>query len=319
MKDKVNLEQTNIQLARSSRDNLISNIKRFSGDLDFFEVYEDKILRFGSFERRTKIRPIDDIDLMICLSGEGKRTYTESLDNKIYINGSSADLKNNLVTDNMNYLNSTKVINRFISKLTDLHDYSKAEMHKNQEAVTLKLKSYTWNFDVIPCFYTDTGYYLIPDGKGNWKKTDPRIDNERTTKINQIHNGKLLGLIRLVKYWNSRKVTIKISSYLLECMILNKYENVDSSNNWWIDLEFRDTLMYLSSAIKLDVSDPKGIQGNLNEFCWSDRCKISDALMKTYQKACDAVKLEIDAKDQKSAINKWREILGDEFPEYTEL
>ena len=138
--------------------------------------YKDKILRFGSFERHTKIRPIDDIDLMLCLSGEGTRTYMQSGD-VFYINGSDSDSENGLMTDNTNYLNSTKVINRFITKLSDLQDYSKAEMHKNHEAATLQLKSYTWNFDIVPCFYTDTDFYLIPDGSGNWKKTDPRIDN----------------------------------------------------------------------------------------------------------------------------------------------
>ena len=169
MKEKVNLEQEKTKTARSSRDNLIDNIKGFSGDTDFFEVYKDKILRFGSFERRTKIRPIDDIDLMLCLSGEGTRTYMKSGE-VFYINGSNSDSTNGLMTDKTSYLNSTKVINRFISKLSDLQDYSKAEMHKNHEAATLQLKSYTWNFDIVPCFYTDADFYLIPDGSGNWKK-----------------------------------------------------------------------------------------------------------------------------------------------------
>lgn len=140
MKEKVNLDQEKTKIARSSRDNLIDNIKGFSGDSDFFVEYTDKILRFGSFERRTKIRPIDDIDLMLCLSGEGTRTYIQS-EEVFYINGSDVDSKNGLMTDNTNYLNSTKVINRFISKLSDLQDYSKAEMHKNHEAAPLQLKS----------------------------------------------------------------------------------------------------------------------------------------------------------------------------------
>lgn len=316
MRDIVNLEKEKAKTARSSRDNLIDNIKGFSGDSDFFKVYEDRILRFGSFERRTKIRPIDDIDLMLCLSGERKRIYTE-LGGIVYINGSDTDSMNSLVTDNTNYLNSTKVINRFISKLSNLQDYSKAEMHKNHEAATLQLKSYTWNFDIVPCFYTDTNVYLIPDGSGNWKKTDPRIDNERTTSINQKHKGKLLDLIRLVKYWNNRKVTIKINSYLLECMIINRYENMETPDNWCIGLQFKDTLAYLSSKILTSVYDPKGIQGNLNTLSWNDRFKISDALSTAYHKAEEAAKLEIDNKDQKSAIVKWREILGNDFPEYT--
>lgn len=190
MKDTVNLDADKTKLARASRDNLIENIKGFSDDADFFRVYEEKILRFGSFERRTKIRPIDDIDLMLCMSGEGKRTYTEA-GNVIYINGCESDSNSDLLTNGTGCLNSTKVINRFISKLSGLKDYKKAEMHKNHEAATLQLKSYTWN-------------------------SEPRIDNERTTGINQKHNRKLLELIRLVKYWNNRKVTLKSGSYLLE-------------------------------------------------------------------------------------------------------
>jgi hypothetical protein len=224
MRDKVNLDSGQTNKAKSSRDNLIENINNFSGDFDFFTVYSKKILKYGSFERKTKIRPVDDIDLMICLSGEGTRTYTEN-SATIYINGSIKDSDNNLLTQGTKFLNSTKVINRFIVKISELKDYSKAEMHKNQETATLQLRSYPWNFDIVPSFYTDTEVYLIPDGLGNWKKTNPRIDNSRTKLTNQKYNGNFLNLIRLFKYWNNRKITLKISSYLLECIILNQYLN----------------------------------------------------------------------------------------------
>lgn len=316
MKNIVNLDPDITSKARKSRDNLIDNINSFSDNDDFFSIYQDKNLKFGSFARRTKIRELDEIDLMICLSAEGTRTYTEALD-CIYINGNDSDKNNELLSYGTKYVNSTKVINRFISKLADLNDYSKAEMHKNQEAATLKMKSYTWNFDIVPCFYAKDDFYLIPDGSGNWKKTDPRIDNERTTELNQKHNGNLLNLIRLVKYWNKRKVTISINSYLLECMILNIYDSIDTSDNWWIDIEFKNTLYKLSESIKKDVEDPKGIQGNINQFDWADRKKISDALYKAYKKAVEARSYE-DDKKQKEAINKWREVFGSNFPKYTE-
>ena len=318
MRDKVNLEMSKTSTARTSRDNLINNINGFSGDDDFFNIYVDRNLKFGSFARRTKIREIDDIDLMICISADGSRTYSEDID-CIHITGDDNDRKNRLLTEGTSYLNSTKVINRFVSKLSDLSDYDKAELHKNHEATTLKMKSYTWNFDIVPCFYTTGEFYLIPDGKGNWKRTDPRIDNARTTLINQKHNGNLLNLIRLVKYWNNRRVTIKMNSYLLECMILNKYETMETPENWWIDFQFRDTLEYLATAILDRVDDPKGMQGDLNIFSWEDRCKISEALSTAHEKAVEAVCLEIIIKDQKEAIAKWQEILGPAFPDYTDI
>lgn len=318
LRDTVNLCSQDTMTARSSRDNLISYMNGFSGDPDFFRVYIERNLKFGSFARHTKIRPLDDIDLMLCFSAVNdmeRRTYKEGY-GCIYIEGIGFDKSNNLLSSGTNHLNSTKVINRLISKLSELSDYNKAEMHKNQEAATLQLKSYTWNFDIVPCFYTDTGLYLIPDGSGNWKKTDPRIDNDRTTDLNKKHKGKLLDVIRLMKYWNNRSVTIRIPSYMLECMILSVYDAIDEKENYWVDWELCDLFNALSSSIYSSVPDPKGLQGDLNTFSLADRIKISTALSNAYKKAREASSLE--STNQKNAINKWREVLGPAFPEYTD-
>lgn len=85
-----------------------------------------------------------------------------------------------------------------------------------------------------------------------------------------------------------------------------------------VDLQFRDTLKYLSTAILARVDDPKGMQGDLNIFSWEDRYKISGALSTAHDKAVEAANLEIDKKDQKAAIAKWQEVLGSAFPDYTD-
>ena len=164
LKNTIRLDPGKTSTARSSRGNLISNINGFSGNEDFFFIASDLQLNYGSFSRRTKIKPLDDIDLMICIKGAG-RQYTIK-NGAYYITSLDSDKDNELLTEE-GYLSSRKVINRFINKLSDLNDYSKAELHRNQEAVTLKLKSYDWNYDIVPCWYTDTDKFLIPDGSGN--------------------------------------------------------------------------------------------------------------------------------------------------------
>lgn len=309
----IKLLENQVAVARASRDNLIQTINNFSDNHDFFNVYFDKNLKYGSFARHTKNKPLDDIDLMVCFSASNdgeRRSYSEN-GGTIRINGIRFDEDCCLLHSGTKYLNSAKVINRLISKLSDIDDYKKAEMHRNHEAATLQLRSYPWNFDITPCFYTDTGLYLIPDGSGNWKKTDPRIDNERIKTINQYHKGKILDVIRLMKYWNKRRVTLRIESYMLECMILAYYEISPQKEHYWIDMEIRDLFGALSVAIFKDVPDPKGIQGDLNKLSLEERSKINYALTDAYNKACEAVSVSLY--DSSKAIHKWHEVFGDAF------
>ena len=72
------------------------------------------------------------------------------------------------------------MLNLLKNELAKIYDYEKADIHKNKEAVTLKLNSYRWNFDIVPCFLQcqsmhSRKYYLIPDVESYWNKSDTRI------------------------------------------------------------------------------------------------------------------------------------------------
>ena len=93
--------------------------------------------------------------------------------------------------------------------------------------MTLELLSYDWTFDIVPCFKcSEQDKYIIPNGKGHWKFTNPRIEQERVTRINQKHGGKVLDTIRLVKYWNRRGKMPTMVSYVLETMILDYFDSI---------------------------------------------------------------------------------------------
>lgn len=320
MKDKVNLNSEKTKIARTSRDNLINNIHDLGSKNDFFNLYNNIDVSFGSFSRRTKIRPLDDIDIMIGLHADSS-TYLEiGTEIKIYVNNIYSP-QYKCCNYNTNILNSTIVINRFISELDKLNDYKKAETHKNGAAATLQLKSYDWNFDIVPCFITKEDfqgkdYYLIPDGKGNWQKTDPRIDRYRVIALNQKHNGLMLDIIRLVKYWNKRPTMPSMKSYTLECLILQFFDSTIKVSNW-IDFNFRDLLQYINNNIWYPIYDPKGIQGDINTLTISEKMKISERATRDYNKANEAIYAETVEKDQEKSILKWSEIFGNEFPKYS--
>lgn len=273
-------------------------------------------------QEKQKIRSLDDIDIMMCINADGS-TYLE-YSNRIEITVNSNDSpQTTCCNPNSKILNSTKVINKFISELSLISDYKKAVMHKKGEAATLQLKSYTWNFDIVPCFITSINeygktYYLIPDGSGNWKKTDPRKDRDKVTAVNQKHDGRVLDTIRLVKYWNKRPTMPSAPSYMLECLLLSYYDSLTSTSSEYIDIRFRDTLYHISQSIYNVVNDPKDIQGDLNTLTFDEKKKISDRAYSDYEKAFEAVRFETQDHNHKASIKKWGEILGSEFPVYTE-
>lgn len=71
MKDTVNLKKADTDDARASRDWLIGKMNDFEKDDKFPVSFPAIHIAFGSFARRTKIRPLDDIDLMFGLTGQG--------------------------------------------------------------------------------------------------------------------------------------------------------------------------------------------------------------------------------------------------------
>ncbi|MCY9692222.1 nucleotidyltransferase [Paenibacillus alginolyticus] len=321
MRDTVNLDTVVTSTAQSSRDWLVDQIDKFDSKEGFPTLYNDIDIHFGSFARRTKIRELDDIDLIIGLNAQGS-TYLQNIWGTIEMTvpDTAGDLTS-LCHDYTKKLNSRKVINKFVSELKTISQYKNSEIKRNQEAATLELKTYSWTFDIVPSFITSAEsdgrtFYLIPDGNGHWKKTDPRIDRDNISRINQKHNGKILNAIRLMKYWNKRAAMPTISSYLLECIILSYYDSKLTVSDY-IDIEARSLFGHLSSAIYNDVYDPKNIQGNLNKLTYDEKQKISTKSLNDYNMADEALSFETSG-NHKSAINKWRGILGDSFPEYTE-
>lgn len=320
MKNIVNLDSSTVSNARKSRDNLLEKIQGFSGTDDFFDLCSDFNVHFGSFARKTKCRELDDIDLMIGISANGA-TYN-SFDNwdEVRIN---ANQKEQIQVDCMNddgTLNSTKVINKFKEKLKSVNDYSRSELHKNGEAVTLTLKSRVWNFDIVPCFYTvkefnGRSYYLIPNGKGNWKKTDPTIDREYVKQANKNSNGHILELIRLCKKWNTVKNVKTMPSYLLETMIINFIESHKPTDND-IKMLFKKTLDYIAAGIWSPVCDMKKIEGDINTIKSNDRQNICEKARTDFEKVKQAIIYDEILNSQEDAIKIWGEIFGGDFPKY---
>jgi hypothetical protein len=313
--DIVNLDTDKTLSARNSRDWLFTQLNNIPNNDDAFPLkYEERHMRFGSFARNTKIRELDDIDLIYCLHANSAYYSKSIYGNTYYLHTENAGTRLKNLSDN-NQLNSKKVVNKFVSSLSNISQYKSSEIHRRQEAATLNLTSYDWSFDIVPAFYTTGEFYLIPDGNGNWKATNPPLDQKYVTDINKKHKVSAHQLIRTLKYWNRRAKMPSMSSYLFENFVLNFYENKDELSDY-IDVNIINFWYYLKSQVYNEVKDPKGIDLNLNQLSYDEKSKIAEKANDAYTKGYEANRLETKEKDQKAAINKWREIFGDDFPKY---
>lgn len=317
MRDFVNLNPERTTTARASRDWLVHKIEELSNRERIPPLYNGaNHIFFGSFARNTKIRPLDDIDIMIMFDAQGcttddvtkitRKTYP------IYVHNPHAKLLSDYCDGNI--LNSRKMIEAIKKELGNIPRYSKAEIHRNQEAVTLQLSSYEWNFDIVPCFYTTTGFYVIPDGKGSWKGTDPRIDQNRVTQANQRVNGTLLPAIRLMKYWKKEHWGDEVSSYLFENLMIDWANSLYSFHMTYPQL-VKSALDDLSSLIMRDYYDPKGFQGSINDLDLYDRRRLAIMASQDASEASTAIQYEQNYMTE-AAINTWIKIFGNEFPKY---
>ncbi|MEM1484248.1 nucleotidyltransferase [Oscillospiraceae bacterium PP1C4] len=320
MRDIVNLDPDITADARKSRDNLLENISEFDNVDGFFDLCDSFNIYFGSFARKTKCRELDDVDLMIGIAASNATYNLDDPWNNVRITASTTNTAQKDCTRDDGTLNSTQVTNKFKKKVENVREYSRSEVRRNGEAVVLNLKSKDWSFDIVPCFHTVTesdgrAYYLIPNGSGNWKKTDPQKDKDHVTNTNQSKGGRVLELIRLCKKWNKIKNAKTIPSYLLETMLINHCD-AENELSQWIDIRFKNALKYIADHIMSSVYDMKEIQGDINTVLWSDKSTLQQKAQADYDKACEASNAELQEKDQKKAINKWGEILGGDFPTY---
>ncbi|MGL1103430.1 hypothetical protein ACSTLM_04475 [Vibrio parahaemolyticus] len=314
----VDLDSNQVKQGRTSRDWLLGQLESIAAkNATFPPRFGGQHRGFGSFHRNTKKQPLDDIDQMFCFSSYGDMYYSE-FGSTVYITIDEDNLvyKRYASSQDSTKLSSIRIVNLIANSLSQIPQYSNSSS-RNSEAATLQATSYPWNFDIVPCFMTSedasgNSYYLIPDGYGNWKKTDPRKDKERSSTVNQKNDKKVLQIVRLMKYWNKRPTMATMGSYLLENMILDYYETNSATN--YIDWDIKAVLSYISNNIFSVVQDPKGIQGNLNSLTFEQQVSIRKRANDDIARIQEAENYEFG--DPKRAINLWRIVFGDNFPTY---
>nr|WP_139088715.1 hypothetical protein [Oscillochloris trichoides] len=319
-KDCIDLSDTSTKTAIASRDYLFDQIKALAQNNNSFPRLSGGYLKFGSFARKTKIQPLDDIDILVLLNGKGTVSSISPSDPFTYwlkINDENASLAT--FPDAYGYVDSNKVMYRIRDLLKTISNYSKAEIHKKLNAVTLKLTSYPWVFDIVPAVPINDGqggigYYLIPNGLGKWIRTDPRKDSDIITSFNTTHNSKFIPTVRLLKYWNARTHKPRLMSYYIETLAIKVFQYATPINEYHSAVKyfFDNCPLYLN----ISCPDPKGLGPNLDlNIDQQAKQKVSDAMREATGFIYNA-SIASNVQDEKTAIYWWGRVFGSSFPSY---
>jgi len=307
--------------ARNSRDYLVQQIVELGRTDREFPKLTGNYIPYGSFARKTKIQPLNDIDLLILLNGMGTSAVLSPNGGYNYwlkIRADSAPLA--IFPDESGYVNSTKILNKLKSALASVPNYRKADIKKSMQAVTLDLASYSWAFDIVPAVpiatsgQSETLYYLIPNGRGDWIRTDPRKDGEAVSRVNRQHDGELLPIIRLLKYWNNRVHKPRLESYYFEAIVLKVFDYASKITDLGPGIKY--FFDFAPSYLLMPCADPKGLGPNLDADLSNETKLKVQAAMQEAAGYAQAALLAKSKDDDKTAIALWQAVFGQGFPKY---
>jgi hypothetical protein len=147
-------------------------------------------------------------------------------------------------------------------------------------------------------------------------KTDPRVDADTVSGLNQKHNRMFLSTLRLLKYWNSFNTSKPVlKSYYFETLVGKVFGNRNEQIK-----TFPEAIRYFfkngPSSLKTPCSDPKGygpnLDANLNRAV---KQKIEDEMNEAVFLCDKAIQYEKKGR-HREAILLWQIIFGKEFPSY---
>ncbi len=166
------------------------------------------------------------------------------------------------------------------------------------------------NFEIVPVFENTDGSYLYPDTNdgGSWKKTNPKKEIDEMNTYNNLTNGNLKKLCKMLREWKDEK-NVNISGYAIDTLAYNfiKYwENKDKSYTYY-DWMTRDFFKYLSEQNEDSILFAPG---SYNALYIGN--KFNNKANTAYEKAKEAIADE--NKYPSCAKSEWREIYGTKFP-----
>ena len=242
----------------------------------------------GSYGRRTKTKPLKDVDIFFVLGPKAK------------------DWRDKAPRVLLDAFRDCLVAKYGKDAVDDGRRCVTVEFDKKNPTAEGKVLS----IDAVPAFAVKD-YYEIPDRHlGTWIKSNPKIHTDQATAKNKSLDDKWVPLVKMLKRWNRSAGDIIKPSFLVEVMA---HGLVDGPFTTY-QSEVRRFFAAAESGVMSDWPDPAGYGPPVSDQMTAEKRQVAQAAFrKAETQAAVAMRLEKQGKHGE-AIAAWQEIMGKYFP-----
>lgn len=239
----------------------------------------------GSYGRRTAIRPLKDIDLVLVLDEVKHGTLRSDPPQKVL-----ALVRQALV-----------------------RAYPNAAPPREQgRSVNITFRGTDIGYDLVPAFRHASGGYQLPDQeRGSWIRSDPDLHRKACITANQAAGNMLNPLIKMAKALNARHHR-PLRSFHLEVMAYSAFTGRPAA----FDTGLHRLILHLADRVQRSCPDPSTYGPNIDQGMDSEsRGKIRRALQGWAQIAEQAIHAR-ERGDHGAAHAAWSSLFGPLYPAF---
>lgn len=179
-----------------------------------------------------------------------------------------------------------------------------------------------FHIDVVPYLERHGEYYITNRVTNEFELTNPEGFNEWLDEKNRITSGRLIKVIRLLKYLRDYKNTFSVRSVILNILVGERINDVLLMNDvdYYKDVPtaLKNILKDLNDYLQANeviplISDPSCPTENFNHRVDQDQyANFRNKIAYYYEKVVDAY----EETDREFSKTKWRQVFGDDFATY---
>lgn len=251
---------------------------------NFVLASDDGVFATGSYRRGTMVRWTRDVDVVVTLSVP---KY-----NPVYGDDSS----------------------KLLYMVRNVLDQQYGSTTVSSKKVAVKLDFSDIVADVVPCFRRQGGGYLMPNGSGGWRATNPPFHSSLMRDADEAKGGRLKPLVKLMKAWNIANGH-HLASIHVELIVERMWRGASSISDPY-PLAVAQSLKPMPGWLGSSFPDPwphgRAVDADLST---NDR---QTAIRMLKEDAARAEEAELNRRmgHEKEAIERWQVVYRNKFPAY---